>query len=82
MTDVQVRQRVEVWPTGAALGADVAGVDLSRDLAPETAAAIKQAWSDHLVLRFRGQRLDDEALMRFSRHFGELDFAPIIAAAR
>ena len=44
--------------------------------------AIKQAWSDNLVLRFRGQRLDDDQLMRFSAHFGELDWAPVIAAAR
>jgi taurine dioxygenase len=49
-------------------------------LAPETVAAIKRAWGDHLVLRFRGQRLGDEDLMRFSRQFGELDWAPIAAA--
>jgi taurine dioxygenase len=82
MTSVTERQLVQVRPTGAALGADIEGVDLSRDLTPGTVDAIKQAWSDHLVLRFRGQRLDDEALMRFSRHFGALDRAPIIAAAR
>jgi taurine dioxygenase len=42
-------------------------------------AAIKQAWGDHLVLRFRGQKLSDADLMRFSRQFGELDWAPIAA---
>ena len=42
-------------------------------------AAIKQAWGDHLVLRFRGQSLTDDDLMRFSRQFGELDWAPIAA---
>jgi taurine dioxygenase len=82
MATVLERQAIEVRPTGAALGADIEGVDLARDLAPSTLAAIRQAWSDHLVLRFRGQRLDDDRLMRFSRHFGELDFAPVIAAAR
>jgi taurine dioxygenase len=70
-----------VRPTGAALGADIEGVYLSRALPPATVAAIKKAWADHLVLRFRGQRLDDEELMRFSRLFGELDLAPVIAAA-
>ena len=69
-------------PTGAALGADIEGVDLSRELAPETLDAIREAWADNLVLRFRGQHLDDDALMRFSAHFGELDRAPVIAAAR
>jgi taurine dioxygenase len=82
MAAVLERQRVRVQPTGAALGADVEGVDLARELSAETVAAIKQAWADHLVLRFRGQRLDDAALMRFSAQFGELDWAPVIAAAR
>ena len=53
-----------------------------QELAPEAVEAIEQAWSDNLVLRFRGQRLDDDQLMRFSAHFGELDLAPVIAAAR
>ncbi len=82
MAAVLEGQRVAVRPTGAALGADIEGVDLARDLAPATIDAIKQAWSDHLVLRFRGQHLDDDRLMRFSAQFGELDYAPVIAAAR
>jgi alpha-ketoglutarate-dependent taurine dioxygenase len=82
MARVIERQAIAVRPTGAALGADIEGVDLARDLKPATLAAIKQAWSDHLVLRFRGQRLGDDDLMRFSRHFGALDLAPVIAAAR
>ena len=69
-------------PTGAALGADIEGVDLSRQLAADTVDTIKKAWGDHLVLRFRGQQLNDDRLMRFSAHFGELDLAPVIAAAR
>jgi taurine dioxygenase len=82
MAAVLERQTITVRPTGAALGADIEGVDLAGALSAETVAAIKAAWSQHLVLRFRGQVLDDEALMRFSRHFGELDWAPVIAAAR
>ena len=82
MATVLERQRIEVRPTGAALGADVEGVDLAQELPPETVDAIRRAWSDHLVLRFRGQRLDDDQLMRFSAYFGELDWAPVIAASR
>ena len=82
MAAVLERPTVIVRPTGAALGADIDGVDLGRELSPETVAAIKQAWSDHLVLRFRGQHLDDDQLMRFSALFGELDLAPVIAASR
>ena len=82
MAAVMERQAETVRPTGAALGADINGVDLSQDLDAATLAEIKQAWADHLVLRFRGQHLDDDDLMRFSAHFGELDRAPVIAAAR
>jgi taurine dioxygenase len=76
------RQKIEVRPSGAALGADIEGVDLAQELSSATVDAIKQAWADHLVLRFRGQRIDDDQLMRFSAYFGELDWAPIIAASR
>lgn len=82
MAELLERQAVRVQPTGAALGADIEGVDLSRELSAETVNTIKRAWANHLVLRFRGQRLDDDQLMRFSAHFGELDWAPVIAAAR
>jgi len=79
MATVIEREEVRVRPTGAALGADVEGVDLAGGLAPEGVDAIKAAWGDHLVLRFRGQSLGDDDLMRFSRQFGELDWAPIAA---
>jgi taurine dioxygenase len=82
MAVVLDRQGIEVEPTGAALGADIEGVDLARELSLDAVDAIKQAWADHLVLRFRGQRLDDDQLMRFSAHLGELDWAPVIAASR
>ena len=80
MAAVIERRTVTVQPTGAALAADIAGIDLAGALTPETVGAIKAAWGAHLVLRFRGQRLSDEGLMRFSRQFGELDWAPIAAA--
>ncbi len=72
--------QIAVTPTGAALGADVSGIDLSRELSAETFRQVYKAWNDHLVIRLRGQRLDDEALIRFSACFGELDDAPVRAA--
>ena len=80
MAAVIEREQAAVRPTGAALGADIEGVDLAGALPPETVAAIKQGWGEHLVLRFRGQRLSDDDLMRFSHQFGELDWAPVAAA--
>jgi taurine dioxygenase len=80
MAAVIDRQQMTARSTGAALGADIEGIDLAGALAPEAIAAVKQAWAQHLVLRFRGQRLADDDLLRFSRQFGELDWAPIAAA--
>lgn len=71
---------VQIRPLGEFIGAEVTGVDFSRPLAEPEVAQIKEAWNRHLVLRFRGQgRLSAEALIAFSRHFGELDVRPIAA---
>jgi len=79
MATVMERQGLRVRATGAALAADVEGADLAAPLDAATTAAIKAAWGEHLVLRFRGQKLSDDDLMRFSRQFGELDWAPVAA---
>ncbi|HLK47061.1 MAG TPA: TauD/TfdA family dioxygenase [Bryobacteraceae bacterium] len=68
-------------PTGRALGAEIPGVDL-RNLSSDEFAAIHRAWLEHLVVLFRGQQLTDEDLIRFSRRFGELDWAPIQETGR
>ena len=72
---------VEVVPTGAALGAEIRGVDLAA-LDDHAFALIHQAWLDHLVVLFRGQRLSDDELIGFSRRFGTLDWAPIQETGR
>jgi taurine dioxygenase len=79
MATVIERQEIRIRPTGAALAADVEGVDLAGPLSPEIMADIERVWGDHLVLRFRGQRLSDDDLMRFSRRLGALDWAPVAA---
>jgi taurine dioxygenase len=64
---------VEIRKIGEALGAEVSGLDLSQPIAPELFARIRAAWLEHMVLRFRGQKLTDPQLLAFSRNFGELD---------
>jgi len=71
---------LEVVPT-ATVGAEVRGVDLARAGAAEI-EAIKDAWYRHDVLVFRGQRLSDDDLLAFSRHFGALDPPPNQGAGR
>lgn len=71
---------LNVVPLGV-LGAEVRGVDLARPSAAEI-ATIKRAWYAHDVLLFRDQRLSDDDLLSFSRHFGSLDVAPNQGAGR
>ena len=71
---------LEVVPTGT-VGAEVRGVDLAKAGAAEI-EAIKEAWYRHDVLVFRAQRLSDDDLLAFSRHFGALDAPPVQGAGR
>ncbi|HTJ99219.1 MAG TPA: TauD/TfdA family dioxygenase [Bordetella sp.] len=64
---------ITVTPLAPALGAEVSGLDLRAPLAADDVAALKRAWGEHLVLRFRGQLLSDPELLALSRVFGELD---------
>ncbi len=61
---------LEVVPTGAALGAEIRGVDLTFPLSGAIAQALRRAWYEHLILLFRGQRMDGAAIMRAAGVFG------------
>jgi alpha-ketoglutarate-dependent 2,4-dichlorophenoxyacetate dioxygenase len=52
---------------------EVSGVDLSKPLSREDAAAIDEGMNRHGVLIFRGQNITDEQQIAFSRNFGELE---------
>ena len=66
---------LDVAPSGKALGADIRGIDLRDSLSDETFGQILNAWHDHLVLRFRGQEISDDDLVRFAMRFGSLHSA-------
>lgn len=68
-----------VTPSGQACGASVRGVDLSKPLARETAAAIREAWLAHQVLAFPDQKLSDAQLEAFTLNFGPFGDDPFIA---
>jgi taurine dioxygenase len=65
-----------VIPAGAALGAEIRGIDV-RNIDDTVFAAIHSAWLDYQVLLFPGQGLTDDDLIAFSRRFGKLDHAPV-----
>jgi taurine dioxygenase len=70
-------QSFDIAPLSGALGAEVRGLDLSRPLDNQALDRLRDAWLTHVVLLFRGQSLTNADLVRFSRHFGALDIAPI-----
>jgi taurine dioxygenase len=66
---------LSIAPITPAVGAEISGVDLAV-IADAEFAEIERAWHRHAALLFRGQRLTDDALLRFSRRLGELDPPP------
>ncbi|MGE0716436.1 MAG: TauD/TfdA dioxygenase family protein [Alphaproteobacteria bacterium] len=61
---------IEVRRIAGALGAEIGGVDLARDLDESVVAAIRQALLDHLVIFFRDQDLSPERYLAFAKRFG------------
>ncbi len=59
-------------PLSAALGAEIADLDLSRELDRDTADAIYAAWLEHIVLVFPGQQIAEPDQRRFAACFGTL----------
>jgi taurine dioxygenase len=72
---------IDIVPTGAALGAEVRGVDLT-SLDDRQFVALRRAWHQHQVILVRGQILGDQDLVAFSRKFGDLDWAPVQETGR
>jgi len=65
---------IEVMPTGAALGAEIRGVDLAEPIDDATFAAIEQAYDEHGVIFFRGQIITPPQQVAFTRRFGAIEF--------
>ncbi|MEH2228812.1 MAG: TauD/TfdA family dioxygenase [Nostoc sp.] len=64
--------RIEITPSGAALGAVVTGIDASIAAEPEVILQLKQAWRDRHILIFKNQQLTDEQLLAFANYFGDI----------
>jgi taurine dioxygenase len=67
---------VQVHPFAAGCGAEISGVDIREPLPAADRDAIRKAWLDNLVLRFRASPMTDEQHMAFTGQFGELEFNP------
>jgi len=69
---------IEVKPVAGALGAEIEGVDLGRDLDNETFDDIHQAFLDHQVIFFRNQQITPDQHKAFGRRFGSLNVHPYV----
>ena len=69
-----------IEPMTGAVGAEISGVDLARDLDDETIAAIRAAFNENHVLFFRDQALSVEEQLAFGRRFGQLGYHPYVEA--
>ncbi|MFG0232384.1 TauD/TfdA dioxygenase family protein [Achromobacter sp. 413638] len=65
-------QAFELRPLPGPLGAEIIGLDLSRELTREDFSRIHQAHLDHHLLVFRDQRITPRQHIDFSRRFGPL----------
>jgi taurine dioxygenase len=68
----------EIRPTAGLLGAEIHGVDLTRDHPDETYAAIRRALVEHSVIFFRDQHLDEDAREHFTSRFGEISVRQVL----
>ena len=69
---------IDVRPISGALGAEIAGIDLSSALSNAAYDAIHRALLDHLVIFFRDQDLSPEQHTAFARRFGKLHIHPFV----
>src|SRR6266446_2296554 len=69
---VMTRTRFDVVPLSQHIGAEIRGLDLREKPDDDVIRAVYQAWLDHLVIIFPGQKLSQEDLIRATGYFGEL----------
>ncbi|MGF7150230.1 taurine dioxygenase [Sphingomonas zeicaulis] len=64
---------IEARRLDAPFGCEIVGADLTRPIDDRTRQAIREAWIDAGILLFRGLENDDQAQMRLSSIFGEME---------
>ena len=69
------RSAVSARPVAGFIGAEISGVDLTRELTDEEVADIRAALVRHKVIFFRDQHITPEQQVEFGRRFGEITAA-------
>jgi taurine dioxygenase len=65
---------IEVIPTGAAVGAEIRGVNLAAPINGPVFGEIERAYNEYGVIFFRDQRITPAQQVAFTRRFGEIEF--------
>ncbi|MPZ41378.1 MAG: TauD/TfdA family dioxygenase [Rhizobiales bacterium] len=69
---VATQTSFDVVPLTKHIGAEIRGLNLGDTLDAATIDRIHQAWLDHSVLLFRGQKIEQEDLLRVTEYFGPI----------
>ncbi len=73
---------IDVKPINPSIGAEISGVDLSKEISPELFAELHTALVEYQVIVFRDQHLSIEQHKAFGRMFGTLHQHPAHVAHR
>jgi taurine dioxygenase len=71
-------ETITVTPLAGALGAEIAGLDLSRPLSNRQRSEIHDAFLAHCAIYIRGQELGGTDLLRYARYFAEPSYYPFV----
>jgi taurine dioxygenase len=71
---------ISIKPIAGALGAEIAGIDLSEPLPDRVIGDIRAALLDNLVIFFHDQHLTPEQQLAFGRRFGDLQVHEFVEA--
>ena len=69
---------IDVKPIAGNIGAEIHGIDLSKDISDETIEEIAQAQRDYLVVFFRDQDITPAQHIEFIERFGEILEYPLV----
>ena len=62
---------ITIQKIAGAIGAEIGGVDLRRELSDDTIAEIRRAWNEHVVIFFRDQELSSAQYLAFAERIGK-----------
>ena len=75
---MSITVELDVKPMAGAVGAEIQGVDLLRDISDELITAIRDIWLQYGVIFFRDQDLNPDQFQAFAERFGEVIEYPFV----